>query len=295
MTAAESVGATFAHLAASGPLLVAIPIALLAGVVSFLSPCMLPLVPGYLSYVTGLAGRDIVATIAPSGSSDTTPEPVPVESGGLDPSLAARPVIPRRESQLLGAARGRLLAGSALFVAGFTAVFVSTGALFGGLGALLISHALLLERVLGIGVIALGLSYLGKIPFLQRERRWHAFPNGGVAAAPALGALFGLGWTPCIGPTLAAVLSLAADTGSAGRGALLTAVYSMGLGLPFIGVALGMRRVLRGLAWVRRHRLVVMRVGGVLLIGTGLVLVTGLWNELTIQMRLWVSGVTPPI
>jgi cytochrome c-type biogenesis protein len=174
----------------TGSLLLALPIALLAGLVSFLSPCVLPLVPGYLSYVTGLVGAD------------------------------------------LGQSRkGRMFAGTLLFVLGFTAVFVSFGALFGGLGATLQEHANVITKVLGALTIALGLSFMGVIPGFQRDLRFHRAPTVGLLGAPLLGVLFGLGWTPCIGPTLAAVQTLAYNQASAARGALLTAVYCLGLGL----------------------------------------------------------------
>lgn len=188
-----------------------------------------------------------------------------------------------------------MLVGATLFVLGFSAVFVSTGAVFGGLGALLLAHALTIQRVLGVLVLVLGLGFLGKIPFLQRQARLHRLPRGGLAGAPVLGGLFGLGWTPCIGPTLAAVLTLAATQASAGRGALLAGIYSIGLGLPFIAAALGLRRVLASLEIARRHAGTITRIGGGLLIVTGLLLVSGLWNGLTIEIRTWVSAVTLPI
>lgn len=271
-----SVGDTFAGVATSGSLLLAVPVALAAGMLSFLSPCMLPLVPGYLSYVTGLSGADVQAW---HGS--------PAQSGpGTATATALRPAA---------RVRGRMLAGATLFVLGFSAVFVSAGALSGGLGALLLSHAPAIQRVLGVLVVLLGLGFLGMIPFLQREARSHRLPRGGLAGAPVLGGLFGLGWTPCIGPTLAAVLTLAATGASAGRGALLAGVYSIGLGLPFLATALGLRRVLSSLAFARRHVRTVTRIGGALLVVTGLLLVTGLWNALTVELRTWISGVTLPI
>lgn len=160
---------------------------------------------------------------------------------------------------------------------------------------MLLAHALAIQRVLGLLVIVLGLGFLGKIPLLQREVRPRRLPRGGLASAPVLGGLFGLGWTPCIGPTLAAVLTLAATQTSAGRGALLAGVYSIGLGLPFIAAGLGLRRVLGSFAFARLHVHTVARIGGGLLIATGLLLVSGLWNAMTIELRTWISGVTLPI
>src|SRR4051812_21945785 len=158
---------------ATGSLLLALPIAVLAGLVSFLSPCVLPLVPGYLSYVTGMSG---------------------------DPK------------------RSRLLAGSLLFVSGFAVVFLLAGVLAGGVGAAVLGHADVITRVLGVVTIALGLAFLGFLPGFQRELRIHRFPAAGLAGAPLLGVVFGLGWTPCIGPTLAVVLTLGLQEGNAVRG-----------------------------------------------------------------------------
>lgn len=268
-----SVGDTLASVTASGALLLAVPVALLAGLVSFFSPCMLPLVPGYLSYVTGLSAAE-VSSLRPLANPDGPAAPV-----------ATVPIV----------RRGRLLAGSVLFVLGFTVVFVSTGALFGGLGAALLTNALVIQRVLGVFVIVMGLGFLGLVPWLEREARFHRVPRGGLAGAAPLGALFGLGWTPCIGPTLAAVLSLSAAEASAGRGALLSAVYSLGLGLPFVVAALGLHRALGAFDFARRNARHVKRAGGALLVLTGGLLVSGLWNDLTIQLRVWASGVTLPI
>lgn len=276
-----SVGDQLAGIAAGGSLLLAVPVALAAGLVSFLSPCMLPLVPGYLSYITGLAGRSL---------------PRPAETtAGPRPAAGAGPVVTAsRHDPLEGEPAGsgrRVLIGSILFVAGFTAVFVSTGSLFGSLGALLYSHAAGLQRILGLLVLVMGAAFLGWLPALQRQIRLPWRPRSGVAAAPLLGAVFALGWTPCIGPTLAAVLTLAAGTGTAGRGALLAAVYSLGLGLPFIAVGLGLRRALAAVELIRRHQRAVVRVGGALLLLTGLLLVTGLWGSLMVQLRVWVGSV----
>ncbi|MEV5707656.1 cytochrome c biogenesis protein CcdA [Actinoallomurus sp. NPDC052274] len=233
----------------SGSLVMAVPVAAAAGLVSFLSPCVLPLVPGYLSYVTGMSGADLGE---------------------------------RR--------RGRLLLGVALFVLGFTVVFVSAGLAFGGFGALLQRHAAVITKVLGAVTILLGLAFMGFIPGLQRTVKSSRLPAAGVAGAPLLGALFGLGWTPCIGPTLAAVQAMAYTEASATRGALLSFAYCLGLGVPFLLTAVAYRKALGAFGWVKRHYQAVMRVGGGLLVAIGLLLVTGLWSDLTIQLQGWVSG-----
>ena len=250
----------FAGVVTDGPLLLALPVAAIAGLVSFLSPCILPLVPGYLSYVTGMSGAELA-----------------------EPDISGGPH------------RGRVLAGTLLFVLGFTAVFASFGALFGYLGSDLLAHQNAINVGLGLLVIIFGLAFLGLLPGLQWEWRLHMMPTAGLVGAPVLGALFGLGWTPCIGPTLGAVQALAYTTASAGRGALLTVAYSFGLGLPFVLAAVGFRRALGAFAWVRRHHLWVMRAGGAMLIVLGLLLVTGLWTELSIQLRVWTSTFTPAV
>jgi cytochrome c-type biogenesis protein len=238
----------------SGSLVMAFPVAAAAGLVSFLSPCVLPLVPGYLSYVTGMSGAD----------------------------LAERK-------------RGRLLLGVALFVLGFTVVFVSAGLAFGGFGALVQRHTTVLTRVLGAITIVLGLAFMGFVPGLQRTVKSSRLPAAGLAGAPLLGMLFGLGWTPCIGPTLAAVQAMAYDQASATRGALLSFAYCLGLGLPFLLTALAYRRALGAFGFVKRHYQAVMRIGGGMLVAIGLLLVTGAWTDLTIKMQGWVSGFTTVI
>lgn len=243
------------EIALDGSLLLALPIALAAGLVSFLSPCVLPLVPGYLSYVTGLSGADLEAS--------------------------------RRGD---GAHRGRLLAGSLLFVLGFAVVFVSGGVLFGTVGAFLATYDDLLMRIFGGVAILLGLAFAGVVPLLQRDVRVHRIPAVGLGAAPLLGLTFGLGWTPCIGPTLGVVLTLAANEGTAGRGALLSLAYALGLGVPFVLVALGIRRMLTAVSAVRRHQAWVTRVGGVLLVAVGVLLVTGWWDDLIWPLRQWAAG-----
>ncbi|MEU6122292.1 cytochrome c biogenesis protein CcdA [Streptomyces sp. NPDC047123] len=236
----------------SGALLLALPIALLGGLVSFFSPCVLPLVPGYLSYVTGVSGQDMAE-----------------------------------------AKRGRMVAGSGLFVLGFTVVFVSYGALFGEFGRTLQDNQSIVTRVLGGVMIVLGFFFMGLMPKIsQREFRFHKKPAVGLAGAPILGALFAVGWAPCVGPTLAAVSVLSLDQASAGRGALLSVAYCLGLGVPFILAAVAFRKALGAFGWVKRHYVWVMRIGGIMMIATGLLLVTGVWDSIVQQMQVWSSGYT---
>lgn len=252
-----------AETVASGSLILAMLLAFAAGIVSFASPCVLPLAPGYLSYVTGLTGAEIAGE----------------ERGGTTTV----------------AVKSRVLLGSVLFVMGFSVVFVSYGLLFGGLGSLLLEYQAIISRVLGVIVIVMGLSFMGVIPGMQREWRMHRMPNYSVWGAPVLGVLFGLGWTPCIGPALTAVQSLAFTEGSAARGALLSFVYCLGLGLPFILLGLLFRQAAGTLAWVRRHYALIMRIGGGLLVAIGILLVSGVWDSITIWMRTLVPGFETPI
>jgi cytochrome c-type biogenesis protein len=266
----------------SGSLLLAAPIAFAAGVVSFLSPCVLPLVPGYLSFVTGLSGAELL------GEEQRTATPATEqEEGAVTTAPAPAPAVVRR--------KGRVLVGSLLFVLGFTVVFVSYGALFGALGSALLEYQSTITRVLGVVVILMGLAFLGLVPGMQREFRVHRMPTIGLWGAPMLGVLFGLGWTPCIGPTLGAVQTLAFTEASAARGALLSFFYCLGLGLPFIVVGLLYRRLLGTVGWVRRHSQLVMRIGGAMLVAIGVLLVTGLWDDLTIGLRSWASGWGVPL
>ncbi len=262
------VAASFVSAVTDGPLLLAAPVAAAAGLVSFLSPCVLPLVPGYLSYVTGLSGEELEGA-----------QREPVADGAV---LTAPPTTVVR--------RSRVLLGSVLFVLGFSAVFVAGGALFGGLGAYLVEYKSVVDRVLGVLTVLLGLAFLGFLPRMQREVRFHRLPSTGLAGAPLLGVLFGVGWTPCLGPTLAAVQTLAYSSATAGRGALLTAAYCLGLGLPFLATGLAFRRALGAFSIVKRHYAVVMGVGGALLVAVGLLLVSGLWESLMIEVRGWVAG-----
>lgn len=268
-------GATFADIATDGSLWLAIAVSALVGFISFLSPCVLPLIPGYLSYVTGLAGR---AT-----------ESEPDVADGVDPSVVGAPAS---GSAVAKATRrdSHVVLGAGLFVAGFTAVFVSYGALFGGLGRLLLEWTPVLNRVFGVVTILMGLAFLGLIPGLQRERRIRRLPRAGLAGAPLLGVVFGLGWTPCLGPTLGAVNTLALTQASAVRGAVLGLAYCVGLGLPFLLVAAGTGRALRLSAFARRHARTVTHIGGAFLVLLGVLLLTGLWDGLMIWMRAWLAA-----
>ena len=231
----------------TGPLWVAAPIALLAGLVSFFSPCVLPLLPAYLGIV--------------SGSANT---------------------------------KSRMITGSLLFVTGFSVVFVALGAGFGGLGSIFSGEVKnWLQRGSGVLVLVLGIILLGGFDFAQRTGKLNIKPRAGLIGAPILGIVFGLGWTPCIGPTLAAVLNLAFDTGSVGRGAFLAAVYSIGLGLPFVLAAAGFSWAAKSLGFIKKNMKAINITGGVLLIVLGVLLITGLW-QLVIDYISEVSGVFIP-
>jgi cytochrome c-type biogenesis protein len=268
-----------------GPFLLAAPIAFAAGLVSFLSPCSLPLVPGYLSYMTGLAGADLEHSL-PQGLASAEP------TGTGTPSAGAATALAVRSGSRVGWTRSRTLAGSVLFVAGFSSVFVAAGAAFGGIGSLLIVHQSTVDIVAGVFTVLLGAAFLGLVPALQRDVRVHRLPKAGLAGAPLLGVVFGVGWTPCLGPTLAAVQTLAFTQATAGRGAALTLMYSLGLGLPFIAASLAFRRALAVFEVVKRHYTVVTRTGGMMLILVGLLLISGLWTQLMIEARGWIGGFT---
>jgi len=227
-----------------GSLLLAIPLAVLAGLVSFASPCVLPLVPGYLGYVTGLTGVDL-------------------------------------EEQR----RGRMVLGVLLFIAGFSIVYVTIGWFAGAAGHALVEYNVVVTRVLGGVTIVLGLVFAGLVPALSTARPIDLRPTAGLIGAPVLGVVFGLGWSPCIGPTLSAIVALSGDFGDARRGALLALAYCAGLGLPFLAAALAYRRAMSAFDLLRRHRLGINRAGGVMLVLIGGLLVTGLWNDLIVHLQ----------
>jgi cytochrome c-type biogenesis protein len=258
--------------AADGTMVLAIPVAMLAGLASFLSPCVLPLVPAYLSYVTGLSAADLAAEQA-----------VPAVSDGPGATVAADAL---KESQRASRhRRSRVLLGSLLFVLGFSAVFITLGTFFGSWGAKLIVHHSLIDDVAGGFAVVMGVAFMGFLPGLQREFRFHRLPAVGLAGAPLLGIAFGVGWTPCTGPTLGVVLGLAGDSATAGRGAILTTAYCVGIGIPFILAGLLFRRALGAFAFVKRHYAWVVRGGGLLLVAVGVLLITGEWNHLAIDFR----------
>ncbi|HET7667250.1 MAG TPA: cytochrome c biogenesis CcdA family protein [Mycobacterium sp.] len=254
-----------AHLAAAGPLLVAVGVSILAGLVSFASPCVVPLVPGYLSYLAAVVGA----------ADDAAPAGVAVRT-----------------------ARWRVAGSALLFVAGFTAVFVLGTVAALEMTTTLITNQLLLQRIGGVLTIVMGLVFVGLIPTLQREARFTPRLVSTVAGAPLLGAVFALGWTPCLGPTLTGVIAVASatDGASVARGVLLVIAYCLGLGIPFVLLAFGSARAVQGLGWLRRHTRAIQIFGGVLLIVVGLALVTGAWNEFISWVRdAFVSDARLPI
>ena len=232
--------------AMGGSMGLAVPVAVLAGLVSFFSPCVLPLLPGYLSFATGLSAAEVL-----EGT--------------------------RR--------RGRMLLGTSLFVLGFAAVFVATGALIGSLGATLIDHQRTITIVVGALTILMGLVFMGLVPLGQRDIRLHRVPRLGLVAAPLLGMVFGIGWTPCIGPALGVVLNLSLNEGSSTRGGLLAFFYALGLGIPFIVAGLAMSAMGRTVGFVKQHQLAVQRLGGALMVVVGLMLVTGIWDTAMAGVR----------
>src|ERR1700751_86436 len=256
----------FTQIAAAGPLLLALGVCLLPGLVSFASPCVVPLVPGYLSYLAAVVGVD------------ERPQPGAIKAPA--------------------AARWRVGGSAALFVAGFTAVFVLGTVAVLGMTTTLITNQLVLQRVGGVLTIVMGLVFVGLVPALQREARFSPRQLTTVAGAPVLGAVFALGWTPCLGPTLTGVIAVASATDGANvaRGVALVIAYCLGLGIPFVLLAFGSARAVQGLGWLRRHTRAIQIFGGVLLILVGAALVTGLWNDFVSWVRdAFVSDARLPI
>jgi cytochrome c-type biogenesis protein len=243
--------ATWAETAVGGSMILALPVALLAGLVSFFSPCVVPLLPGYLSYATGLGAAEVV---------EGTPR------------------------------RGRMLAGASLFVLGFAVVFVVTGVVAGSAGRLLAEYRSMITRVLGVMIIVLGLIFAGVLQIGQRDLRIHRIPTVGVAVAPLVGVVFALGWTPCLSPTLGVVVNLGFNEGTALRGGLLGFVYALGLGIPFVIAGLAFTKMAGAIVFLRERQLLIMRIGGISMIIVGLLLVTGTWNTLTAILRQWASN-----
>ncbi|MDZ4269125.1 MAG: cytochrome c biogenesis CcdA family protein [Mycobacterium sp.] len=258
------------ELTAGGPLLLAMAVSALAGVVSFASPCVVPLVPGYLSYLAAVVGVDAA----------------PASTHAVPGALAVR------------GARLRVAGAAALFVAGFTVVFVLGTVAVLGMTTTLITNQVLLQRIGGVVTILMGLVFIGLVPALQRDTRFTPRQVSTLAGAPLLGAVFALGWTPCLGPTLTGVIAVASATegSNVARGVVLVVAYCIGLGLPFVLLAFGSARAVTGLGWLRRHTRTIQIFGGVLLILVGTALVTGLWNEFVSWVRdAFVSDVRLPI
>jgi cytochrome c-type biogenesis protein len=317
-----------ANLVSSGPVLLAIPVAAAAGAVTFLSPCCLPLVPGYLSYVTGMSGTAVAepgtaesaSGAEPAGTkepADTTesasatgPARLALAEGGtgvggtgvggtgVGGTGVAGATLTRAQPARVRA-RSRVVLGTLLFVLGFSVLFAIEGITVSSIGDALAAHAEGISRVLGAVIILLGLVFMGafdRFSFAGRIFRPSFRPRAGLAGAPVLGVMFGLSWTPCIGPTLGAVLLLSENSGTALRGGLLAFVYGLGIGIPFLIVAFAFQRGVTVFGWARRHARLISRIGGVMLIAVGLLEVTGAWNSAIIWMKLhWIGSYNPPL
>jgi cytochrome c-type biogenesis protein len=247
----------------SGALWIAVPVAMLAGLVSFLSPCVLPLVPGYLGFLGG--------AVTPRSTSTT--------GGGTTQT----------------ATRSRLVLGVLLFILGFTVVFILYTVLGGTAGVFLLQWGDLITRILGVVIIAMGLVFLGLFGFAQKELRFHVDSKAGMVGAPLLGVALGIGWAPCMGPTLAAILALSFNAGDPVRAGFLGLAYSLGLGIPFLLVALGFGWATKAIGFLRRHIRVVNILGGVLLILLGVLMVTGLWTDIMSRLTAVIGSVILPL
>jgi cytochrome c-type biogenesis protein len=295
------------HLVQTGPLILAAPIAAAAGALTFLSPCVLPLVPGYLSYVTGMSGTDAQrAEAAATERVAVTPDGTSVAvdaaaSGAVTAPAATSPAAtgPAPAGRPAGATRGRTLLGTVLFVIGFSLVFATEGLAFGGLGLVLERHQTGVTQVLGAVTIVLGLMFAGvfdRFPVTGRIVRPAIRPRAGLIGAPLLGVLFAVSWTPCIGPTLTAVLSLSFTSGTAVRGAVLAFIYGLGLGIPFIIVALAFQRGVAAFQFARRHAQLIARIGGGLLVLVGILEVTGAWTAAIVWLKThWLASYQSPL